>query len=220
MICFLLPTQLRSSGKRTLSFTYPQRINTFYASSIAMPKRKYQPAETFIHRRLNSPRSFRLLSLAASSDLSSQLMCDVFITSFDDNGTGRPKYEALSYVWGSPTGTIPFSCDSKELLITPNCDEALRYLRLSDRSRTLWIDAICIDQGDSEESVLERNNQITLMGEIYRNAERTLCWLGKGQIYTAGLFQLLRRVGDCSSKRELQKLIRYDGMCKLIGNNA
>ena len=177
-----------------------------------MPKRKYQQTEAFHHFRLDSPRSFRLLNLEPGPDLSSPLLCSLFIASFDDDAAQRPSYEALSYVWGSPTGTLPISCDGKELLITPNCDEALRHLRLVDQFRILWIDAICIDQGDGEECVLERNNQIALMGEVYRNAERTLCWLGKGEVYTAGLFQLLHRVGRCSSKRELQKLIRYDGM--------
>jgi hypothetical protein len=50
------------------------------------------------------------------------------------------------------------------------------------------------------------------MGEVYQTAERTLCWLGIGEEYTTGTFERLRRMGDCSSKRELKKLLGYDGM--------
>ena len=185
-----------------------------------MSKRKHQQTERFCHYKLDSPRAFRLLSLAPSPDLLNPLLCTILYTSFDDNTARRSSYEALSYVWGSPRGTIPLSCDDKELFITPNCDEALRYLRLADRSRVLWVDAICIDQGEGEESVEERNHQIALMGDIYRTAARTLCWLGKGEDYTAGLFQLFHRVGQCSSKRELQRLIRYDGMWNVSWNSV
>ena len=180
-----------------------------------MPKRKRQTIETFSHDPLDSHRSFRLLSLAPSPDLSSPLLCNLLHASFEDVIGIRPNYEALSYVWGSPTGTIPLVVNGKELLITPNCDEALRYLRLHNGHRRLWVDAICIDQSDGQESREERNQQIALMGEVYRNAECTLCWLGKGEQYTAGLFLLLDRVGQCSSKRELQKIIRYDGMLNI-----
>lgn len=38
----------------------------------------------------------------------------------------------------------------------------------------LWIDAICIDQG----SINERNHQVAFMGEIYRNCQNVVIWLG------------------------------------------
>ena len=38
----------------------------------------------------------------------------------------------------------------------------------------LWIDAVCINQED----VLERNQQVMLMGEVYRRASAVLSWLG------------------------------------------
>ncbi|CAK1362974.1 unnamed protein product [Cercospora beticola] len=38
----------------------------------------------------------------------------------------------------------------------------------------IYIDAICLDQRDVE----ERSNQVGLMSEIYRNASRTVVWLG------------------------------------------
>jgi hypothetical protein len=38
----------------------------------------------------------------------------------------------------------------------------------------VWIDAICIDQG----SIDERSKQVLRMGEIFRQADRVLIWLG------------------------------------------
>lgn len=166
----------------------------------------------FHHRRLPSPRSIRLLGLHQSPDLSAPLEISLVEASLDDFPSDRYSYEALSYVWGAPTGSTQCTCDGKQLLITPSCNDALRHLRLPDQHRILWVDAICIDQGNSEESLKERNTQITLMGEVYRTAERTLCWLGIGKEYTTGTFERLRRIGNCASKRELRKLLGYDGM--------
>ena len=64
------------------------------------------------------------------------------------------SYEALSYVWEAPTGTVLWRSKSKELLITPNCNEALQQLRLPDNDRVLWVDAIYTDEVNSEESSL------------------------------------------------------------------
>jgi len=40
----------------------------------------------------------------------------------------------------------------------------------------LWIDAICINQ----ESIAERSQQVPIMGDIYKTAQRVFIWLGKG----------------------------------------
>ncbi|TVY50871.1 Heterokaryon incompatibility protein 6,OR allele [Lachnellula cervina] len=38
----------------------------------------------------------------------------------------------------------------------------------------VWIDALCVNQADTT----ERNHQVRLMAQIYRNAEEVLVWLG------------------------------------------
>ncbi|KAL8669842.1 MAG: hypothetical protein Q9168_005582 [Polycauliona sp. 1 TL-2023] len=53
---------------------------------------------------------------------------------------------------------------------------ALKELRLPDRERWLWIDAICINQGNLQ----ERGWQVALMDSIYRNAQSVTVWLGRG----------------------------------------
>lgn len=105
------------------------------------------------------------------------------------HGELYPHYEALSYVWGSndtpyvayiqttslPDGTTVFD-ESKwrSLKIGTNLGVALQHLRLPDRRRTLWIDAICINQRDEAEKAA----QVARMSTLYRRAERVIIWLG------------------------------------------
>jgi hypothetical protein len=53
-------------------------------------------------------------------------------------------YDAISYVWGDPSLTVPILLDGIEYPVTVNLELALRYFRLESNSRVLWADAICI----------------------------------------------------------------------------
>ena len=150
------------------------------------------------HKRLSSPRSIRICVLYPARQQMAPLEVSLKEVSIDDNSV---YYEALSYVWGSVTGDRPLKCDKKTLFVTANCESALRQLRDPESGRTLWIDAICIDQGAGEASVRERNVQGGMMGEVYNRAARTLCWLGIGTVFTSDVFRLLERIGSCPSKR-------------------
>ncbi len=108
----------------------------------------------------------------------------------------EPKYEALSYVWGSadnprsiqaamlapaepkpePNGAVDGTAPLiwTQLAVGQNLFEALTHLRLEDARRTLWIDAICINQSDNA----EKSEQIMRMADIYKLAWRVLVWLG------------------------------------------
>jgi hypothetical protein len=57
---------------------------------------------------------------------------------------GYPDYEALSYVWGSSKERIGITCNSKDIKVTRNLWEALQRVRLADRPRFIWADAICM----------------------------------------------------------------------------
>jgi hypothetical protein len=176
-------------------------------------RRKSKSQAVFHHVRLTSPRSIRVLKLLPSTEFDSLLEANLAETSLDDplNSGSNTSYEALSYVWGSRVGTEPFVCDGKVLLVTPNCQSALRHLRQKSGSRILWVDAICIDQESGEASVRERNAQVSLMGEIYAKAIRTLCWLGQGTDFTQEAMLHLQRIGECPSKRGLNRLLQFEG---------
>ncbi|CZR66339.1 uncharacterized protein PAC_16240 [Phialocephala subalpina] len=139
-----------------------------------MPARRSKLEATFHHRRLSSPRSIRLLGLLPSPEFQSTLDVNLTEVSLDAVTDEHNNYEALSYVWGSRSGTESIRCDDKLHLVTPNCQSALRHLRLRDKIRILWVDAICIDQENGAASVEERNSQVALMGEIYKTAVQKL----------------------------------------------
>lgn len=79
------------------------------------------------------------------------------------------KYAALSYTWGNDITLLPFECDGRALPARENLLHALTALRDACHA-TLWIDALCINQADEEEKMV----QIWMMAEIYRKANKVL----------------------------------------------
>ncbi|PVH77425.1 hypothetical protein DL98DRAFT_368143, partial [Cadophora sp. DSE1049] len=112
----------------------------------------------------------RLLLLLPGLD-HEKLSCKLVTFYLDE----APRYWALSYTWGDPGVTECISMDGHDITITANLRAALWNLRLSTRIRTIWIDAICINQKD----LLERNQQVQIMPDIYSNAYGVLIWLGE-----------------------------------------
>ena len=92
---------------------------------------------------------------------------------FQSSLVNYPSNEALSYVWGAGYGDHQVECEGRSLPVTRNCIEALRQLRCSE-ARILWIDAVCVDQGNSE----GRSQQVRRMREIYGKAHQVVVWLG------------------------------------------
>lgn len=86
----------------------------------------------------------------------------------------RPRYEALSYTWGSPDVVKGVEINEHRFNVRENLWAALLQLRSPTQARALWIDAICINQDDTE----ERNHQVKLMAHIYARAAKVLVWLG------------------------------------------
>ena len=117
------------------------------------------------------------------------LKCDVFEVSLTD----EPDYEALSYSWlecdedekkkekveqpRKATQEYSIECSQSSIPVLSNLSSALFRLRRVQESRTLWIDQICINQGDEQEI----GRQIPLMADIYSKAFRVLIWLGEAK---------------------------------------
>ena len=90
------------------------------------------------------------------------------------SGSQNVPYDALSYTWGDGARTKNIICNGKRLAVTQTLLEALQRFRDLDHEVTLWIDQICICQ----ERIKERNQQVQLMGRIFKGARKVIVWLG------------------------------------------
>ncbi|KAI9641390.1 hypothetical protein NHQ30_010192 [Ciborinia camelliae] len=97
----------------------------------------------------------------------------------------KPTFEALSYTWGDEVfvedaiveydhACHPQPQVAMRLPLRANLAAALRCLRYPDKIRTLWIDAICINQKDK----IECGRQVKNMAPLYKVAQRVIVWLG------------------------------------------
>lgn len=118
-----------------------------------------------------SARAIRIVTLLPEPHpLDNRIQCKLVAHSLDE----KPEYEALSYTWGVP-GRYGHKIwvNGHHYIIRQNLLCALQALRETS-NRALWIDALCINQRDER----ERNAQVQMMAEIYRNAKCVLSWLG------------------------------------------
>src|SRR5271156_3851211 len=171
-----------------------------YCRRAQMTPYKYQPL------RIDADE-IRLLSLLPGSS-PEETIISIETVPFGQNNW--PQYEALSYTWGSSDDRVPLSIGAlrnESLDITQNLATALPYLRLRDRPRVLWIDAICIDQ----KSLTERSHQVKRMGDIFQKVERVIVW----KVEHAGLenigapgFQDRGRLADFCDEARIYRMPR------------
>ncbi|KPI44852.1 uncharacterized protein AB675_2385 [Cyphellophora attinorum] len=91
----------------------------------------------------------------------------------------RPHYVALSYTWGPPDNRHQISLNGRRFSIRTNLNDALQQIQSSKLvSDYLWVDAICINQGEDSDASRERSFQITRMKQLYEQAAKVLVWLG------------------------------------------
>ncbi|KAK5406882.1 hypothetical protein LTR06_008377 [Exophiala xenobiotica] len=110
------------------------------------------------------------------------------------NSPSSRRFEALSYTWGSTEnpGKVFVGPECHPLSVTRNLADALVHLRHHHEPRTLWIDAICVNQSDMP----ERGSQVKRMAEIYKSASRVVVWLGPGTEQSAKAMQILRSIAS------------------------
>jgi len=107
--------------------------------------------------------------------------------------SGNIKFQALSYTWADSAGDdshseVIFLGPRWEIfMVTANCKAALRRLRRKDDDCMVWVDAICIDQGNHS----ERNHQVGLMRRIYSAASEVFVYLGEVSSSSKEAFQRL-----------------------------
>jgi hypothetical protein len=139
--------------------------------------------ETF--QLLDAHLSIRVLHLLPASSRLDDIECVLQVVRLIDN----PVYEALSYTWGDESHRRYIIVNGQRFSITSNLWAALRYLRHPTETRTLWVDAVCINQ----QNVPERNFMVTQMHVIYHNSKRVIAWLGNPTVESEQGFRFLAK---------------------------
>jgi hypothetical protein len=170
-------------------------MNTYRFPPISfLYRRSLQQNETapYSYVPLNkSTHKVRLLTLLPGN-LGEDIHVRLFTRTLNQECT--PSYEALSYAWGTaedPTNIYVGNSKDYFLSVSKNLACALDHLRFKESSRTLWIDAICVDQQNLE----ERSQQVGRMADIYRLAERVIVWVGPEEDDSSLAVDMLRTLG-------------------------
>ncbi|KAH8723853.1 heterokaryon incompatibility protein-domain-containing protein, partial [Phaeosphaeriaceae sp. PMI808] len=135
--------------------------------------------------------NIRLLRLIPNKNKAAIIKCELLNYSLEP-GKGTHLYEALSYVWGDQNEIVPIFIDNHILPITTNLYTALLRLRDRDIARTVWVDAVCIDQ----ENEREKEQQIQRMAIIYGQANRVVVWLGEAAGKSDQVLEEIRVAGS------------------------
>ncbi|KAB5549389.1 heterokaryon incompatibility protein-domain-containing protein [Coniochaeta sp. 2T2.1] len=163
--------------------------------------------------------SIRLVKIQPAAHDDDPVVCTLNEVAFGS----RPKFEALSYMWGTELAGEPITLNGFAFEVKRNLLDALLFLRrqvaLGTARQPFWIDAICINQKD----VAERNRQLPIMEQIYSRAATVAVWLGNSR-YTefqqslAGAVIVVVDEGekagedspqDSHSGRVQQEMVRY-----------
>ncbi|KAH7019610.1 heterokaryon incompatibility protein-domain-containing protein, partial [Ilyonectria destructans] len=160
--------------------------------------------EMFKYDPINLERpSFRLLRILKGKGL--DIHGSIFHAGFDLHESVI-SYEALSYTWGSAEVVDSIKINGQRLGICRNLYVALQHIRLQDQDRIVWVDAICIDQGNTK----ERGHQVQQMGEIYKQAGGVIFWLGQATYETNIIMDSLRQLQEESYRHACKSWKRAD----------
>lgn len=103
--------------------------------------------------------------------------------------------------------------------MTKHLHAALLELQQPAVPRLVWIDQLCIDQANLQ----ERNEQVSIMADIYRRAERTVVWLGETMMLDddrKAIVNATERMNFRPIEREWSELRDQDIIKNLIGFKA
>jgi hypothetical protein len=117
------------------------------------------------------PLEIRVVDIMPAKSFDDELVCYLRTVSLAQ----KPYYEALSYTWGDSADRRQIKLNDKPFAVTANLWTALLYLRSCSEVRSIWIDALSINQSD----LIERNFMVSQMHTIYNRAQKTIAWLGE-----------------------------------------
>lgn len=155
----------------------------------------------------SSKAEIRIIHLLPG-DFDDTINIELVPVSLSSNPT--PQYDALSYVWGQEQCQNPAFVNGRPITITSNLDIALRYFRETSDEKTLWVDAVCINQQDN----VEKGPQVQMMGQIYSKAARVLVWLGPA---ADGSDELLERMSQGFTEEDVSNQTMQDSSLAMMG---
>ena len=132
----------------------------------------------YTYEALTDADSIRLIRLYPARNQAAEVKCEVFHTTLRQVKRGETEYTALSYVWGDSQIRTKVYVKDCAISVTTTLETALRHVRNNSKdSGTLnvWADGISINQENED----EKSQQVQQMGEIYKNAHRTIIFLGE-----------------------------------------
>lgn len=136
----------------------------------------YETPNAQFYQPLSSPDTIRVLTVFECDNEDDDIECHLAEIPLSEVNGEDQGYTALSYAGGDLKFTHEIWLGDQRFLIGANLDGAIRHLRRQDRPIRLWIDAVCINQGD----VIEKNHQVQQMRNIFSAASETIIWLGAG----------------------------------------
>ncbi|KAG8531870.1 uncharacterized protein KY384_003506 [Bacidia gigantensis] len=164
----------------------------------------FKSSKDYQYETLKGIKLVRVLDLHPSLEKSNQIKCDLRHVRVDSD----VDFEALSYTWGDGKPTSEIQCNGARLFIRPSLEIALRHLRKTDDVRTMWIDAICINQSNTR----EREQQVPLMADVYSKASQVVAWIGEvklSDVQALDIERLQFEVIDPDHKEVTWKLENY-----------
>ncbi|RSL55684.1 hypothetical protein CEP54_009254 [Fusarium duplospermum] len=93
------------------------------------------------------------------------------------------------------------SIDGFDLPVGENLYAALSHLRDCSIERTIWADAVCINQQDTK----EKATQVQSMAKIYAKASGVIVWLGKATPDSCQALEELRIAAEQRTKRSIDQ---------------
>lgn len=200
-----------------------QDAHSAWSSTTAYPQTEAD-GPGYPYKPLDTMKSqIRILLLHPAKTWNESIKAELKTISLDDpHLLSYSSYSALSYTWGAPVFDGSIKLNGCDFSVTKNLEAALRHMRseashgdmqanhfaaqLAMTNCTIWwIDQICINQTDVD----ERNEQVSLMRRIYKNASAVHVWLGEEENDSSTAMDMLQKLGAPPTHAPGEKAITY-----------
>ena len=122
-----------------------------------------------------------------------------------------PPFDAVSYTWDGQDRASCVIVNGRRLSVTRNARQILHDFTPAVGHRMIWIDSICINQGDKE----EKRIQVEHMSKIYAQATRVRVWLSETSMLRQPLSEFMtvkaRKPAEIFERTIIRTILRLFG---------